>query len=92
MIKNYWQKGTKQKMITIVVGLALLITLFVLRDDYQPAVLFIRKYIFLCLLSVLLLIVALRTFRKTALTGRRVAILGGLVSYFVTMTLPCMIL
>ena len=31
MIKNYWQKGKKQKTITIVSGLILLIALFVLR-------------------------------------------------------------
>ncbi len=82
MIKNYWQRGTKQKVITLLLAIVLLMALFVLRDDYQPAVLFIRKYIFLIALSLLILVFSLRIFRKTAHTGRRVGILAGLLLYF----------
>lgn len=82
MLKNYWNKGKKQKTITIIGGLILLIALFVLRDDYQPALLFFRKYIFIILLSVLVLFFGLRKFRTTASTGSRLGILGLLVVFF----------
>ena len=76
MIKNYWSKGKKQKTITIIVSFILLIALFVLRDDYQPALLFIRKYIFIILLILLVLFLGLRKFRKSASTGKRLGILA----------------
>ncbi|GAA4807958.1 hypothetical protein [Litoribaculum gwangyangense] len=82
MIKNYWRKGIKQKTITIVVLLILLIALFVLRDDYQPALLFVRKYIFVIILSVIVLFFGLRKFRSSASTIGRLGILGILLVFF----------
>ena len=82
MIKNYWNKGKKQKTITIIVSLILLIVLFVLRDDYQPALLFVRKFIFIILFSGIILFLGLRKFRKSASTGSRLGILGLLVVFF----------
>ena len=82
MIKNYWNKGPKQKRITIITLLALLIALFVLRDDYQPALLFVRKFIFIILLSVIVLFFGLRKFRNSANTGTRLTILGLLAVFF----------
>lgn len=82
MIKNYWNKGKKQKTITIIVSIILLIALFVLRDDYQPALLFIRKYIFVILLSALVLFFGLRKFRKSTSTGGRLSILTLLLIFF----------
>ncbi len=82
MIKNYWNKGKKQKTITIIVSLILLIALFVLRDDYQPALLFIRKYIFIILLSAIILFFGLRKFRSIASTRSRIGVLGLLVVFF----------
>ncbi|ULC58335.1 hypothetical protein MBM09_10420 [Flaviramulus sp. BrNp1-15] len=82
MIKNYWNKGKKQKTITIIVALILLIALFVLRDDYQPALLFIRKYIFIILLSAIVLFFGLRKFRGSASTGGRLGILALLLIFF----------
>ncbi|MEW4925019.1 hypothetical protein [Algibacter sp. 2305UL17-15] len=82
MIKNYWNKGKKQKTITIIVALILLIVLFVLRDDYQPALLFVRKFIFIILLSAVVLFLGLRKFRNSASTGTRLGILGILVLFF----------
>ncbi len=82
MLKNYWNKGKKQKTITIIIALILLIALFVLRDDYQPALLFVRKFIFIILLSAVVLFFGLRKFRNSASTGRRLAILGILAAFF----------
>lgn len=82
MIKSYWRKGKKQKTITIIVSLIILIALFVLRDDYQPALLFIRKFIFIILLSGIVLFFGLRKFRKSASTGGRLGMLGILVLFF----------
>ena len=82
MIRNYWNKGKKQKKITIIASLVMLIVLFVLRDDYQPALLFVRKFIFIILLSAIALIFGLRKFRNSASTGTRLGVLGLLVVFF----------
>ena len=65
MIRNYWNKGSKQKRNTIILGLINLIALFVLREDYQFALLFIRKFIFVILLSGIVLFFGLRKFRSS---------------------------
>ncbi|WP_412985315.1 hypothetical protein [Pontimicrobium sp. IMCC45349] len=76
MIKRYWQKGTKQKVITILLSLVLLFFLFILRDDYQPALLFVRKFFFVILLISAILLFGLKKFRTTPSSGKRVAILA----------------
>jgi len=82
MIKNYWNRGKRQKTITIIVSIILLIALFFLRDDYQPFLLFIRKYIFIILVSALVLFLLMRKFRSTPSTGKRIALLGTVAAYF----------
>ena len=82
MIKKYWQKGRKQKRNLIILGLLLLIALFTLRDDYQPVLLFLRKYVFIILVCCIVLFFGLRAFRKAASTGKRLGILFGLVVFF----------
>ncbi len=82
MIKNYWNKGGKQKRIVIFLLLIFIIALFFLRDDYQPALLFIRKFIFVIILSVFVLFFGLRTFRNLASTGKRLFILGIMAVFF----------
>jgi hypothetical protein len=84
MIKKYWRKGRKQKFITILVGLVLFILLFILRDDYQPALLFLRKYIFILLLALLFLVFTITKFRKAPSTARRLLILVGILAFFAT--------
>ena len=82
MIKSYWNKGRKQRIWISIFGLAIVIALFILRDDYQPALLFVRKYIFVFLLSLIVLIFGLRTFRKSPSTGKRLGILALLIGFF----------
>ena len=82
MIKNYWKRGRKQKTITVVATLVLILLLFFLRDDYQPLLLFIRKYIFVILVIALVSFFGLQRFRNTASTGGRLAILGLLIVFF----------
>jgi hypothetical protein len=82
MLKSYWNKGGKQKGITIFILLLLLVLLFFFRDDYQPVLLFIRKYIFIILISALLLVLGLRKFRKSAKVGSRLGILALLIVFF----------
>ncbi|MEZ4874644.1 MAG: hypothetical protein R2793_04165 [Flavobacteriaceae bacterium] len=84
MLKNYWNKGRKQKRIVILGSTLLLLLLFFLRDDYQPALLFLRKYIFLILISILFLGFTLSKFRKAPSAGRRILILLGIVAFFAT--------
>jgi len=82
MIKNYWNKGKKQKVITVIVSIVVLLLLFILRDEYQPFLLFIRKFIFVILLCASILFLLLRKFRKTPSSGKRVGILALLVVIF----------
>ena len=82
MLKNYWNRGGKQKAIVMVLALILIIALFILRDDYQPVLLFIRKFIFVILLSLTVLFFGLRQFRKSASTGKRLGILAMLLVFF----------
>lgn len=82
MIKRYWNKGKKQKRIIILLSIILLIALFVLRDNYQPALLFIRKFLFIILLSGLILFFGLKKFRNSASIGKRLGILGVLLIVF----------
>lgn len=82
MIKNYWNKGKKQKVITVIVGFIAMLLLFILRDEYQPFLLFIRKFIFVILLCGTILFLLLRKFRKTPSTGKRIGILGLLLAIF----------
>jgi len=85
MITAYWKKGKKQKRIVIIGGIILLLLLFFLRDDYQPALLFVRKYIFIILLVALFLWFTLSKFRSAVGAGKRVLILVGIVAFFATL-------
>ncbi len=82
MLKNYWKKGAKQKRRVIITAIILIIALFFLRDDYQPALLFVRKFIFVVLLSLLVLFLGLRKFRSSPSSGKRFSILVLLVVFF----------
>jgi hypothetical protein len=87
MIKTYWKKGGKQKAVVIFLSILVLAALFFFRDDYQPGLLFIRRYIFPILLSLLVLFFGLRKFRKTVSSGGRFLILGILMVFFVILYL-----
>jgi len=82
MIKNYWKKGAKQKTRVIVLALILLITLIVLRDDYQPALLFFRKYIFIILLCAMVLFLGLRKFRGSVTGSKKIGTLIVMIVFF----------
>ncbi|MBQ4820112.1 DUF4199 domain-containing protein [Aquimarina sp. MMG016] len=82
MIKRIWQKGRKQKIILIFIGLTVLLLLFILRDDYQPALLFLRKNVFVILLSTIVLFFSVYKFRRTEGGGKRALIFGMLVIFF----------
>ncbi|QMU65896.1 MAG: hypothetical protein GKR88_17525 [Flavobacteriaceae bacterium] len=82
MIKRYWQKGRKQKIIVSGCILLAMLALFILRDDYQPGLLFLRKYIAVILLSLAILFFGLQKFRRSASTLKRLGILGLLALFF----------
>ncbi len=85
MIKSYYKKGKKQKRVVILGVIALVLLLFFLRDDYQPALLFLRKYIFIILLGIAFLWFMFTKFRSSASSGKRVLILVGIVAFFTTL-------
>jgi hypothetical protein len=64
MLKRFWNRGAKQKIILIIIGLIVFSALFILRDDYQPFLLFLRKYLFVLLLFVAIIYFGIRSFRK----------------------------
>lgn len=74
-----WEKIKQNKGISIVIGIILLVVIFILRDDYQPVLLFLRKYAFILLICAAILFLGLRKFRKTASTSKRALILGIVV-------------
>jgi hypothetical protein len=82
MIKRYWNKGKRQKRITVLTALGLLLVLFFFRDDYQPVLLFLRKFFFVIAVSTIFLVLGLRRFRSTPSTGKRLGILGLLIAFF----------
>ncbi|WP_299836839.1 hypothetical protein [uncultured Tenacibaculum sp.] len=82
MIKKYWNKGGKQKFIVIFGTLVILLALFILRDDFQPALLFVRKFIFIIILSFTVLFLGIRKFRRTAGAGGRLVTLFGMIVFF----------
>lgn len=71
MLKRFWNRGTKQKIILILVGLILFCALFILRDDYQPFLLFLRKYLFVLLVFSAILYFGIRSFRRTVSTPKK---------------------
>lgn len=82
MIKTYWQKGLRQKKITILLSIIMVLLLFFLRDDYQPVLLFFRKFIFIIICCFTVLFFGLRSFRKSPSTKNRIGILVGLAVFF----------
>jgi hypothetical protein len=72
MIKRFWNRGAKQKIILIIVGLIVLSTLFILRDDYQPFLLFLRKYLFILLLFVAIIYFGIKSFRKATTVLKKI--------------------
>jgi hypothetical protein len=82
MIKSYWNKGARQKKIIILLSILILGLLFFLRDDYQPVLLFFRKFIFVILLCFTVLFFGLSRFRKSPSTGNRIGILLMLTLFF----------
>lgn len=85
MIKRYWNKGKKQKRILILLGFITLLLLFFLRDDYQPFLLFLRRYIFLILVGGLFLVFMFSRFRRAVGAGKRALYMLGIVGFFVGM-------
>lgn len=85
MIKAYWNRGKKQRRRVIIGGIILLLLLFFLRDDYQPALLFLRKFIFIILVCALFLGFTIRKFRRAPSAGRRLLIMLGIIAFFATL-------
>ena len=82
MIKNYWNKGSKQKKRVVLFCSILLLLLFFLRDDYQPALLFLRKFIFIILACFSILFFGFRGFRKSASVLKKIGILVFVIFFF----------
>lgn len=81
-MKAYWNKGAKQKKRVLFFSMILIGLLFFLRDDYQPALLFVRKYIFIILLCFIILFLGVRNFRKPIGIGKRIGIICVVTFFF----------
>jgi hypothetical protein len=81
-MKAYWNKGAKQKKRVLFFSMILIGLLFFLRDDYQPALLFVRKYIFIFLLCFIILFLGVRNFRKSIGIGKRIGIICVVTFFF----------
>lgn len=78
MLRLFWKNGRPAILSYIILAFLL----FFLRDDYQPALLFLRKYIFIIILSLVVLIFGLKKFRSSVSTGKRLGILAMLIVFF----------
>ena len=76
MLKRYWKRGAKQKTILIILGLIVFGALFFLRDDYQPFLLFLRKYLFIILLCVGIIYIGIKSFRKGTSAVKKILFSG----------------
>jgi len=65
MLKRIWNNSLKGKIILTLLFTVIFLTLFILRDDFQPYLLFLRKYIFILLLILLIVIIAIRKIRNS---------------------------
>ncbi len=82
MIKGYWNKGKKQKTVIVIISVVLLIVIFVLRDAYQPILLFVRKFLSIIIMSAITLIIGFRKIRKSERVLKRLIILSALLILF----------
>ncbi len=82
MIKGYWNKGKKQKTVIVIISAVLLIVIFVLRDAYQPILLFVRKFLSIIIMSAITLIIGFRKIRKSERVLKRLIILSALLILF----------
>lgn len=82
MLKRIWNKGTKQKIFLSLFLLITLFVLFILRDDYQPALLFVRKYIFMIIIFLIVIIFTFKRIRKAESNLKRILSFVFLVVFF----------
>jgi len=82
MLKRIWNKSLKSKIFLILLFGIIFLTLFILRDDFQPYILFVRKYIFIILLVLLVFILSLRKIRKTDSNSTRFGTLIFMIVFF----------
>lgn len=82
MLKRIWNKGTKQKIFLSLFLLIALFVLFILRDDYQPALLFVRKYIFMIIIFLIVIIFTFKRIRKAESNLKRILSFVFLVVFF----------
>ena len=82
MLRRIWNRSMKSKILLIVFFIIVFTTLFIMRDDFQPYLLFVRKYIFILLLVVLVLLLALRKIRRSETNGGRFVALILMLLFF----------
>lgn len=82
MLKRIWNKGIKQKIFLSLFLLIALFVLFILRDDYQPALLFVRKYIFMIIIFLIVIIFTFKRIRKAESNFKRILSFVFLVVFF----------
>ena len=82
MLKRIWNKSAKSKIGLILLFLIIFTTIFILRDDFQPYLLFVRKYIFIILLVLFVLILSLRKIRRSDSNSGRFVTLTLMLIFF----------
>jgi len=82
MLKRIWNRSLKGKIYLIIIFTIILLTFFILRDDFQPYMLFVRKYIFIILLVLLVFIFSFRRIRKSDSNSTRIGTFIFMVVFF----------
>lgn len=69
MLKRIWNRSGKSKIFLIVLFIIIFGALFVLRDDFQPYLLFVRKYIFIILFVLFVFLFSIYKIRRADTNG-----------------------
>jgi hypothetical protein len=83
-LKNFWKRGTKQKVILIFLTIVLAFAIFIMRDSIQPGLLWMRKYLFIGIVFFIILFIGLQlvraagSWRKMIWTVLSLSLVGGL--------------
>ncbi len=83
-LKNYWKRGSKQKVLVIFLSLLLAFIIFISRDSIQPLLLWCRKYFFIGLVFFIILFLGLQlvraaqSWRKMIWTILSLGLVGGI--------------
>lgn len=81
MIKKFWKKGFKQKVLLLLIGVFILFFVFIQRDSIQPLLLWFRRFFSLLMVATILFSIGIVMLRSRSGWRKIVALLPLLVLF-----------